>query len=191
MLPGTLDYPPFPRLTWEDYFWASEIVLPSWVGFRARGSEYGGARRSRPADGTVRLLIAPLEINARTAPVIEQVAAFQCLMDNEEAIADAVAHALVEYCRSGDAYCNDDDHLLDELLQMSKPDDLCSLVELSCVHVLNVFHDGEACIGFEFACTWDEEHGAGVMTYRGQVIAAGPADHSFLEWVAEQGLERL
>ncbi|WP_157042565.1 hypothetical protein [Roseiflexus castenholzii] len=68
MLPGTLDYPPFPRLTWEDYFWASEIVLPSWAGFWARSSEYGGARRSRLADGRVRLLIAPPVINARTAP---------------------------------------------------------------------------------------------------------------------------
>jgi hypothetical protein len=59
------------------------------------------------------------------------------------------------------------------------------------VHILNVFRDGGACIGFEFACTRDDEHGAGVMTHRRQMIAAGPADHSFVERVAERGLERL
>ena len=38
---------------------------------------------------------------------------------------------------------------------------------------------------------WDEEHGAGVMTHRGRVIATGQADCSFVEWIARQGLERL
>jgi hypothetical protein len=116
----------------------------------------------------------------------EQVAAFRQLMDNEAAVAAAVPRALVDYC-PGDAYDGDDE----ELLGVSEPADLRPLIGLSAVHVLDVFHDGAACIGFEFGCVWDEEHGAGVMTHLGRVIATGQAACSFMEWVARQGLDRL
>jgi hypothetical protein len=115
----------------------------------------------------------------------EQVVAFRHLMDNEAAVASAVVRALVDYC-PGDA-CDGDD---EELLEVSEPDDLRPLVGLSSVHVLNVVRDGVACIGFEFGCVWDEEHGAGVMTHLGRVIATGQAVSSFEEWIARQGLER-
>jgi hypothetical protein len=57
--------------------------------------------------------------------------------------------------------------------------------------VLNVVSDGAACVGFEFGRVWDEEHGAGVMTHLGGMIATGEADCSFVEWIARQGLDRL
>ena len=63
------------------------------------------------------------------------------------------------------------------------------LVGLGSVHVLSLAQDGVACIGFEFGCVWDGEHGAGVMTHRGRVIAVGQADCSFVEWMARRGLD--
>jgi hypothetical protein len=180
----TLDQPPFPPLKWEHHFWVGEVVLTSWVGFRAR-QDGDGAVGTRPMDGAVRLAITPLDDEARTHPTAEQVAAFRLLMEDEAALAEAVAWALVEYC-PGEAYDGDDD----ELMEVSEPADLRPLVGLSAVHVLDVFRDGAACIGFEFRCVWDEEHGAGVMTHLGRVIATGQADCSFMEWIAEQGLDR-
>jgi hypothetical protein len=87
--------------------------------------------------------------------------------------------ALVEHC-PGNAYDGDDE----ELLEVSEPADLRPLVGLSAVHVLDVFRDGAACVGFEFGCVWDEEHGAGVMTHLGRVIARGQATCAFAEWIA-------
>jgi hypothetical protein len=75
-------------------------------------------------------------------------------------------------------------------LEVSEPADLRPLVGLSAVYVLDVFHHGVACVGFEFGCVWDEEHGAGVMTHRGRVIATGQADCSFVEWIAREGLDQ-
>jgi hypothetical protein len=181
----TLDYPPFPPLKWDYYFWLGEVVLPSWAGFQARRGAYGAGNSRKPSDGTARLSISPLDDKARTHPMAEQVAAFRHLMDNEAAVAAAVARALVDYC-PGNAYDGDDE----ELLEVSGPDDLRPLVGLSSVHVLNVVRDRVACIGFEFGCVWDEEHGAGVMTHFGRVIATGQADCSFTEWIARQGLDR-
>jgi hypothetical protein len=179
----TLDYPPFPPLKWDHYFWVGKIVPPSWAGFQTRRGGYGAVSSRKPSDGTARLSLAPLDHKARTHPTAEQVTAFRHLMENEAAVGAAVARALVEYC-PGEAYDGDDA----ELLGVSEPADLCPLVGLSTVHVLNVFHDGAACVGFEFGCVWDEEHGAGVMTHLGRVIATGQADFSFEEWIARHGL---
>lgn len=45
-----------------------------------------------------------------------------------------------------------------------------------------------AYVGYEFRCTWDEEHGMGVMTHKNRVVAIGGADVSILEWIAESDL---
>ncbi len=63
-------------------------------------------------------------------------------------------------------------------------------MRLSSVHVLDVFKDKIACVGFQFPMRLDEEHGAGVMTHKGRVIATGQADCSFTQWIARQCLER-
>src|SRR5438552_3781461 len=98
VLPKTLDFPPFPPLKWDLYFWVGEVVLPSWAGFQARRGAYGAVSSRKPSGGTARLSIAPLDDKARTHPTAEQVAAFRHLMDKEAAVSDAVARALVDYC---------------------------------------------------------------------------------------------
>jgi hypothetical protein len=115
----------------------------------------------------------------------QQVAAYQHLIDNEAVVAAEVVKALVEYC-PGEAYDGDDE----ELLVVSEPNDLRPFVGLCIVHVLNVARNGVAYVGFEFGCAWDHEHGAGVMTHLGRVIATGEADCSFDEWIARDGLDR-
>src|SRR5262249_53830675 len=44
----------------------------------------------------------------------------------------------------------------ESLPEVSHADDLRPLIGLTNVHVLDVFRDGAACIGFEFGCVWDE-----------------------------------
>ena len=179
----TLNYPPFPPLKWEHFFWVGDVLLPSWAGFQARRGAYGALSSRKASDGTARLSIAPLDSKARSHPMPEQITAFLHLLDNESTVAGAVARALVDYC-PGEAYDGDDE----ELMNVSNPADLRPLIGLSSVHVLKVVHNGMACIGFEFGCVWDEEHGAGVMTHNGRVIATGQAVSSFEEWIARQGL---
>ncbi len=181
----TLSYPPFPPLKWEHYFWVGDVILPSWAGFQARRGAYGAVSSRKASDGCARLSIVPLDSNARSHPMPEQVAAYQHLLENEAAVADAVVRALVKYC-PGDAYDGDDE----ELLNVDEPAQLRPLIGLSSVHVLDVVDKGIACIGFDFGCVWDEEHGAGVMTHNGRVIATGQAVCSFEEWIARHGLDK-
>jgi hypothetical protein len=181
----TLDHPPFPPLAWDGDSWTAELTLPAWGGFQVRHGDDGAAQDVPSADGTAWLSVLPTCGEARTPPTAEQAAAFRHLLDNEAAVAEAVARALVEYC-PGHAYDGDDE----ALWEVSQPAELRSLIRLSAVHVLDVVRDGVACIGFEFDCAWDRGHGAGVMTHLGRVVATGQADCSFMEWIARSGLDK-
>lgn len=174
MADDTLDCPPFPLLRWDDGFWSGEIALPSWAGFRT-----DEGRRAR-GDGIAWVDVTCSDDAGRTRPTPEQAAAFRHLIDHEAEVATAVGLALVEhYPGEEDGGDEDEDD------EITEPAGLVSLVELARVHVLAVAQGGAAYLGFEFDCAWDEEHGAGVLTHLGRVVAAGHADVSFLEWVAE------
>jgi hypothetical protein len=54
---------------------------------------------------------------------------------------------------------------------------------------MNVSKDGFAYVGYEFGCTWDDEHGLGFMTHKDRIIDFGGADTSFLTWVASGDLK--
>ncbi len=40
-----------------------------------------------------------------------------------------------------------------------------------------------AYIGFELGCSWDEEHGVGVMMHKDRIVAIGQAETSFDSWI--------
>lgn len=192
MADDMLDSPPFPPLKWDGYFWTGEVTLPSWAGFQTRRGPYASLSAEKPSDGTARLTVTPLDDNDRALPTPEQAAAFQYLVANEALVAAAVGQALVEYYPGEkeaylDAY---DEGEAEELPDVSEPSELQPLIGLSSVHVLAVAHNGTAYVGFEFGCVWDGEHGAGVMTHCGRVVATGQADVSFLAWVARRDAER-
>jgi hypothetical protein len=44
-------------------------------------------------------------------------------------------------------------------------------------------------VGFEFGCTWDDEHGLGVLMHGERVVDVGGAETAFLLWIAERDAE--
>ena len=68
---------------------------------------------------------------------------------------------------------------------IKRNDDLRDMIGLGIVHVLSIAKDGHAYIGFEMGCTWDEEHGVGVMTHMGRVVGVGQGDMGFDSSAAE------
>jgi hypothetical protein len=68
-------------------------------------------------------------------------------------------------------------------------DTLESLIELTTIHIHWAERDGLAYVGYEFACTWDIEHGLGVLTHADRIVAVGRADTSFLSSIAERDVQ--
>jgi hypothetical protein len=187
MAKQTLNVPPFPPLQWDDYFWTGEVVLRTWAGFQSRRGAYGSVSSANESDGSATLTVTPQDDESRTPPTPEQAQAFQHLLDHEEAVSASVKEAIfAAYPGLRESYGYDDEEAEKIMPEIDSPEQLRPLIGLSNVHVLTVAKEGIAYIGFEFGCTWDCEHGLGMMTYRDRVVEVGGADTSFLGWIAER-----
>ncbi len=59
--------------------------------------------------------------------------------------------------------------------------DICSPQELSeLLELQNIYILDSVKIGFQFSCSWDMEHGLGLMTRKGEVINIGEAEVAFM-----------
>jgi hypothetical protein len=133
--------------------------------------------------------------NAAEQPLsAEQVNAFRYLLEHEDATRDALLRAIFE------EYPVIRKNLLQggvadesEMPDIERAEQLKSHIGLSTIHVLRVARGDAAYIGFEFGCTWDEEHGLGVMMHQGRIVElpdmglgrVNGADLSSEDWVAE------
>ncbi len=178
--------PIIPNLSLTEYdSWETIIQLPAWQCFQSRQGAYASVDSTTPSDGTVRLRIDNEE-NKQTAPSPEQVKAYQYLLANQEQIRDAMLEALlVEYENLRDVYGYDEEEAAQYMPPVQKASDFKKLIGLSSVHISYVQKDGVAYIGYVFGCTWDDEHGLGIMSHQQRVIEIGGADTSFLWWVAD------
>ena len=182
--PRVVRIKPFPRLTQRGGGdWEGTDVLPSWKGFQSRGGGYTSRDSDRPSSGKIDLVVTAPSSDAYPAPppATEQVAAYRYLKEHEAAVAEAIVAAIfAEYTRLRGLTEADEAEFVREFMpDIKRKDDLRDMIGLGIVHVLSVAKDGHAYIGFEMGCTWDEEHGVGVMTHMGRVVAVGQGDMGF------------
>ena len=171
-----------PTLKWSKFRWEARVTLPEWSGFQERLGAYG-AQTAPLSSGEVPLWFeAPDET---WAPSDAQKAAYFYLKEHGSSIQAAILGALAQVYPQWRSLYDDGE---DAELMPSVSDDFRSLIGLSNVHVLTVEKEGYAYLGFEFGCTWDEEHGLGALTHRERVVELGAADAAFTVWKAgEEG----
>jgi hypothetical protein len=187
---STADVPPFPSLKWDGYCWGHRIVLPAWTGFQARQGGYGSVSSPKPSTGAARLRVqSPGKKAGPKPPSAEQAAAYRYLLGHEEAVRDAVLRANFAAYPGWKADIDFGDEADASMPDIDRPEQLKHLVGLFAVHLLKVAKGGAAYVGFEFGCTWDEEHGLGALTHRRRVVEVGQADVAFTEWAARRDLK--
>jgi hypothetical protein len=111
-----------------------------------------------------------------------QVNSIQYLQDNSEGISDLCLNGIYE--RLSDLRTNMDYDIPD----FENVTQLQENLTLNCIHVLTVEKNEYSYVGFEFDCSWDKEHGIGIMTHKNRIVEVGEADTSFLNWIAEEDL---
>ncbi|MEZ0265896.1 MAG: hypothetical protein ACAI43_14290 [Phycisphaerae bacterium] len=182
---------PFPALAWDSYSWSGKDILPAWAGFQAREGSYSSLSNDAPSTGRATINVAPIgnpapsEAPPALPPAPEQVAAYAYLKENDRAILAVAVRAIFDvYAEWQGRYMFDDEKQAEVMPDLATPDDLRRLIGLGTVHVLNVAKDGYAYVGLELGCTWDEEHGTGILLHKDRVIDLGAADASFIDWPA-------
>ena len=179
---GKIHVEPFPPLVLNVVgftgFWTGKVKLESWRGFLARLGAYGSPNSAKPSDGTARLHVMAPGKDKKDPPSEQQADAYRYLLDHDKAVQQAILGRIIAaYPRIREKYGAYNESA--DLPEVRQPADLKKLIGLSTVHVLNTANGGAAYVGFEFGCTWDSEHGLGVMTHKDRVIELGGADTSF------------
>ena len=108
---------------------------------------------------------------------------------SEQIQASILKRLFLDYKNLQADYGYDDDDAKEIMPDVESVDGFKKLIGLSQIHLMNVNKDGYAYVGYEFGCTWDDEHGLGFMTHKDRIIDFGGADTSFLTWVARNDLK--
>ena len=181
---------PFPLLNWEEgYAWEGTAVLDAWAGFQSRQGPDASLDSVASSDGSVTLTVKTPD-NEQSIPSAEQATAYHLLVEQQEAVRDAVLRAILEaYPGWQELYGYDAEEAEQLMPTVEHFEQFKPLIGLSSVHLLSETRNSVAYIGLEFGCTWDDEHGLGVMTHAGRIVEVGQADTAFLGWIATKDAE--
>jgi hypothetical protein len=184
-----IEMPPFPSLVWGGFQWEGIVHLQAWHGFIPFQEVCPWVSHGILPDGDLHLHVCVSSADHGTPahPTREQVISFQHLLDHQALLRDAALQAVfADYPRLRECYRD----FVDEqaMPEITEPRALMRLIRPSSVHIMAHPKDGFPRVGFGFACSWDEEHGLGVLTHHGVVIRTGGADEAFSEYFPE--LER-
>lgn len=159
--PAHLDMEPFPWLKWDSDCWTGgEVDLVS---------------------GSAGLTVFPPEDSPALMPTEAQREAMTYHLEHGAAIQSAVLAALLPHYESlRPRYASFLGHEADKLMPaVQSPLHLLPLVDLRQVYMHPWTKEGAGYVGLLYGCTWDQEHGLGVILVRGRVFEIGCADISF------------
>jgi hypothetical protein len=169
-------------LRWNEYFWTKMVSLPSWRDFRCQG-------RARSSSSKVELVFAPE--GRDDAPLQEsEVALVRWALRNESKMQRELVKTLLGgWAKARERYVADGGE--PKLMPpVRKVDDLKRLIELRGVNVHQLDKDGIPYVGFILGCTWDAEHGLGVLMHGTRVVEIGGADTAILLWIAKRDAKK-
>lgn len=165
------------------------VKLDAWSGFQSRQGIYNSLDTKLISDGIVKLQLGGDMVVENPEVSDEHVNAYKYLVEHQFIIRDKIlSFLMVEYPRLKQLYDLDSEEERMRMPNIDNKDQFKNLVGLSVVHLLNVCKDKIVYVGYEFGCTWDDEHGLGIMTHKDQIIKLGCADSAFLSWIAEKDL---
>jgi hypothetical protein len=184
-------WPPFPILRrrafadGELFAWKGRVHLEAWKGFATReelADEFMSFRFSAEPDGDLGLKVSPLDNRqSDLKPTEAQVRAFQQLLDNQQALREAILNGIFSLYDGWRESCVAQGMPSKNMPKLSDPGDLVRIISPSAVHVLANEKEGFTHVGFGFNCKWDEEHALGVLTHKGHVFDIGQADTAFTD----------
>lgn len=184
-----IEFPPFPPLTlsvWNDE--GGELrgtgLFPHWATLQ---SDAPPNRCEDSGDGSFDVTVNT-PAGAHDRPAVEQIAAFQHLCENASPIFNDILRSVFDeydWVQDEFAECFTPEDAAIFAPKLSAPIELLPLLSFGTMYVHRVFADGLAYIGIALGCTWDQEHGLGILIHGSKIVSVGGWDTSFMEWIPE------
>lgn len=148
----------------------SSFTLAAWAGYACENS------RPETTGGRVELILEPEDPSADASSVDPQqyVDAIRWLLAHQDALRERIELALLRFIHETliGAYRIDDP----ELAAIREVGQFRREIDPSAVHLFPGGADDAPWISFEFECSWDPEHGCGVICRGLDVIEVGVSD---------------
>ena len=175
--------------SWSDYFWTAQITLESWAGFLSRGGPYGSLDSPDGSKGLVTVVFAP-EGRDESPLTQAELDLVNWAVSHERAIRDSALETLLSRYDAMRADFLEWIESPDEMPPVDHVDGFKRLIGLSSVNVHQISKDGMPYVGLQLGCTWDAEHGLGVLMHGARVVDIGGADTAGLLWMAKRDAMR-
>jgi len=177
------------KLDDHGFSWVAATTLPSWKGYLDRTGAYGGRGTGASSDGSVEVVFAPEGRDA--SPLTEQeLSLISWFLENEGRVSDAAKDAIFQkYPDLQESYDYSPSEKAEFMPDISSVEDLRQLIGLYAVNVHQIEKDGLPYIGLEFGCTWDEEHGLGVLMHGTRPVEVDGSHTALLLWIAKRDAE--
>ncbi|WP_426476015.1 DUF6985 domain-containing protein [Chryseobacterium sp. CBSDS_008] len=122
-------------------------------------------------------------------PTLEQQNGLDYLKENQEKILKNILNELLkQYPELQQTYGYQEGDKRDFMPDINDISGFSDLLSPTCFYVTSVVKDGYPYIGFGFTCSWDSEHGLGIMTCKDRIVETGGAEVAFNTWAAEEDL---
>ncbi len=165
--------------------WKATVELESW-----KGIHYSRNAETRVSDGRVDTVFAPEGWDGRPLSASD-VRLVEWFVDNEAAVSKAALEALLDAypeMQNDIADFLEDNEELHLMPDVGSTDDLRKLIRLGGVFIHQIPGDVPY-TGLSFSCSWEREHGLGILMRGTRLVRIGGADVSFLLWMARQDAE--
>lgn len=175
----------------DDHWWTAKITLTSWKGFQGR-IDACDSRDSLKLSDKVKLIFAP-EGRGIEPITTDEIVLIEWFLENEVKVSKSLLASLLQvYPALQELYGYSEQEKKEFMPNVSDINDFKKLISLHTVfiHPLDKF-DGIPYIGFEFGCTWDLEHGLGVLMHGERAVEVGDANTAFLHWIVKKDMENL
>jgi len=177
------------QIEYENW-WATEVALDYWVGFQSRYGTCESIDSDRPLDGKFKLIFAP---EGRGAEPLNQyeLDLIEWFVDHKQEVSENVMKSvLLAYPGLQESYGYTNDEKIEYMPDVSNIDDFRKLIGLRTVYIHQINKQGIPYIGFEFGCTWDDEHGLGVLMNGCRMVEIGGVETAVLLWIAEEDVQK-
>lgn len=174
------------NFTFDGYSWVTKVRLPEWAGFPTETDSFVADGDYPLSDGTVELVFAPEGrddslLNAAELSLVEKA------LELDPQVAPAVIDAVYrQYPSMQPEFGYEAEEQARFMPDLRSSSDLKRLISPSALYVHQIEKDGRPYVGYAFGCTWDIEHGLGVLMHGTRCVEVGGTDTSFLLWIAKR-----
>jgi hypothetical protein len=179
-----------PNIKLVDDRFEGTVSLPVWKEFQSRQGDYGSLDTHESSNGIFPISIGGDMVMDIPTITTDHINAYKYLSTHSVQIRDSILTRLfADYKNLQLDYGYNETNSKEIMPDIENVEDFKKLIGLSQVHLMNVGKDSFAYVGYEFGCTWDNEHGLGFMMHKDRIIDFGGADTSFLTWIANNDLK--